>query len=98
MELVDEAMLARSQGYPATAGSLTRQAFEKECAAANRVAGMLDLEPTRSVLHRSAATLALECGEHGVAEQLIARALGGEPPDDVARELLKLVGRAEPVP
>ncbi|MEH2373693.1 hypothetical protein [Nostoc sp.] len=32
----------------------------------------LDAEPTRSVLHRSAATLAINCGKFRAAERLIA--------------------------
>jgi hypothetical protein len=44
-------------------------------------------EPTRSVLHRSAATLALDCGEYREAERLVATALAGNPPEPIANEL-----------
>ena len=47
----------------------------------------MEAEPTRSVLHRSAATLAVQCGELQQAEKLIAVALAGQPPLDVAEEL-----------
>ncbi|HEX5271222.1 MAG TPA: hypothetical protein VFW33_12065, partial [Gemmataceae bacterium] len=51
------------------------------------------LEPTRSVLHRSAASLALECGEYREAERLIATALAGSPPETIAEELRDLLHR-----
>jgi hypothetical protein len=49
------------------------------------------LEPTHSVLHRSAAVLALECSELREAERLIGRALAGNPPVDIANELRDLL-------
>ena len=51
----------------------------------------LEFEPTRSVLHRSAASLALECDEIREAERLIGRALSGNPPDEIAEELRDLL-------
>jgi hypothetical protein len=50
----------------------------------------LSAEPTRSVLHRSAAALAVECGEAREAERLIAVALAGNPPEEIAEELRDL--------
>jgi len=70
---------------------LTKAAFSQERAAANLVADLFDLEPTRSVLHRSAATLAVECSELREAKKLIGRALAGNPPDDIANELRDLL-------
>ncbi|WP_243146698.1 hypothetical protein [Scytonema sp. UIC 10036] len=55
------------------------------------MADLLDLEPTRSILHRSAAVLAVECSELRSAERLIGRALAGNPPDDIANELRDLL-------
>ena len=52
------------------------------------------IEPTHSVLHRSAATLALDCGEIRLAEQLAARALAAEPPADIADELREVLKQA----
>lgn len=54
------------------------------------VADNLDSEPTHSVLHRSAATLAVQCGALQQAEKLIAIALAGHPPLDIAEELKDL--------
>lgn len=91
MELVDQAVLARQAGNPVKVSKLAQAAFEKERAAADLVASQLELEPTRSVLHRSAATLAVECGMLRDAERLIGRALAGNPPKDIANELRDLL-------
>jgi hypothetical protein len=91
MELVDQAVLARQQGDAEAVLTLSRAAFAKERAAADLVADQFDLEPTRSVLHRSAAVLALECHKLREAERLIGRALAGYPPDDIANELRDLL-------
>jgi hypothetical protein len=82
MELVDRSILAKQHGDEA--GSL-------ELPAANLVADQLDFEPTRSVLHRSAASLAVECCQLREAERLIGRALAGNPPPDIADELRDLL-------
>jgi hypothetical protein len=91
MRLVDEAEAARRRGKPKLAGERLREAFDCERQAADLVAGDLSLEPTRSVLHRSAASLALECGALREAERLVAVALSGEPPGDIAEELRDLL-------
>ncbi|MGA9381769.1 MAG: hypothetical protein WBV73_23655 [Phormidium sp.] len=91
MELVDQAVLARQRGDAEAVIALSRAAFTKERAAADLVADRFDLEPTRSVLHRSAAVLAIECGELRDAERLIGRALAGNPPDDITDELRDLL-------
>lgn len=91
MALVDQAVLARQRGDAAQVAAFARAAFEKERAAANLVASQFELEPTRSVLHRSAAVLALECHEVREAERLIAQALAGDPPEDIANELRDLL-------
>jgi hypothetical protein len=91
MQLADEADRLHRQGDEAAARQLRQQAFEKERLAAEQTAADVSLEPTRSVLHRSAASLALECGDYREAERLIAVALSGEPPDEIAEELRDLL-------
>jgi hypothetical protein len=91
MKLVDLVVLARQRGDAVGVAELSIAAFTKEQAAADLVANQFDLEPTRSVLHRSAAMLAIECGELREAERLIGRALAGNPPDDIANELRDLL-------
>lgn len=90
MDLAEAAAVARLRGASEQAAQLTRQAFEQENHAAALIASALDAEPTRSVLHRSAASLAIECGELQIAERLIATALSGNPPPEIAEELKDL--------
>lgn len=91
MALVDQAVLARQRGNSELVIALSKAAFAKERSAADMVANEYALEPTRSVLHRSAAVLAIECGQLRDAERLIGRALAGNPPDDIADELRDLL-------
>lgn len=90
MDLAEAGMVAQLQGDLEQASLLTRQAFENELAAAELVVNQLDAEPTRSILHRSAATLAIDCGELKIAERLITTALSGNPPEEIASELKDL--------
>jgi hypothetical protein len=90
MDFAEAAVVARLRGDLEQAEQLTRQAFEQEIQAAALTANNLDAEPTRSVLHRSAASLAIECGEFRVADRLIATALSGDPPPEIAEELKDL--------
>src|SRR5579883_2839808 len=91
MECADHAFAARREGNEALAAQMFQQAFENERAAAAMALAEQSPEPTLSVLHRSAATLALDCGEYREAERLIARALAGNPPFDIAEELRSLL-------
>lgn len=91
MDLVDQAALARRRGAPEAEAQFVKAAFEKEQAAADLTVPHLDLEPSRSVLHRSAASLAVECSEFRAAEKLIGRALAGNPPAEIAEELRDLL-------
>ncbi len=91
MELVDNAMNARRHGDQPSFLKYLREAFTAEKDAANLVSGAFDFEPTRSVLHRSAASLAIQCGELREAERLIAAALAGFPPKEIAEELRDLI-------
>ncbi|WP_035140259.1 hypothetical protein [Fischerella sp. PCC 9605] len=90
MDLAEAAFTAKLKGDLEQANQLTRQAFEKETQAARIIANQLNAEPTRSVLHRSAASLAIECGEFQIAERLIVTALSGNPPQEIAEELKDL--------
>jgi hypothetical protein len=90
MALHDDAALARMRGLREESESLFLQAYEKEREAASLVRNELDLEPTRSVLFRSAAALAMKCGKLRDAEQLICIGLAGQPPHEIAEELRDL--------
>jgi hypothetical protein len=90
MESADRALEARRLGDEEQAKACFREAFAYERRAAEMVASDVTAEPTRSVLHRSAASLAVECGEAREAERLIAIALSGDPPEEIASELRDL--------
>jgi hypothetical protein len=90
MDLAEQADLNRLRGDTTQVRALLKQALELEAEAARLVADDLEAEPTRSILHRSAASLAVECSELQIAERLIARALAGNPPADIAEELKDL--------
>jgi hypothetical protein len=91
MEQSDLALLARSKGDEDAAQRHFRSAYELESQAANALRSNLSAEPTRSVLFRSAATLARDCGQCADAEKLIYTALAGEPPAEIADELRDLL-------
>jgi hypothetical protein len=91
MQLADQAAQVRRGGLEQEANACLREALDHERQAAELAAPDLALEPTRSVLHRSAATLACECGEYREAERLITTALSGTPPETIAEELRALL-------
>lgn len=92
MELVDAAFLARRNGDIEKELRLNQQALEKERQAANAIAECYDLEPSRSVLYRSAATLAYRCNQLREAERLAACALSSEhAPGEIVQELRELL-------
>ncbi len=90
MDLAEQADLAKLHAQIDRVQPLLKQALKLEVEAAELVAGDISAEPSRSVLHRSAASLAVECGELQLAEKLIARALAGTPPADIKEELKDL--------
>ena len=49
------------------------------------------VEPTYSILHRSAGWLALDCNKPRLAEQLACKALAGDPYPKIAEELRDLL-------
>lgn len=72
-----------------------RKAFELEFEVAQFVIPSTD-EPNRSVILRSAASLAIKCGEYREAEKLIGSALAGDPPKSIANELRELLMQVVP--
>ena len=92
MKLADKSVVARLKGNREEYLRYTQEAYEKEAVAAQLMLDEEDVEPTRSVLHRSAATLAYRCKLYEQAKKLIHRALGGNPPSDIESELNELLG------
>jgi hypothetical protein len=91
MEQSDLALVARMKGDAQAASRHSQSAYELESRAASALLNELNAEPARSVLFRSAATLARDCGLFSDAEKLIYKALAGEPPTDIAGELHDLL-------
>jgi hypothetical protein len=91
MELCDAALLAEASGEVDRSRELFREALAFESEAAGRLAPRVDHEPTRSVIHRSAVSMALRAGELDAAGRLIAVALSGDPPVEIAEELKDLL-------
>ena len=90
MAFLDRADMARIKGDPNEAAPLLLQAYEKERQAAEMVKDDCTLEPTRSVLFRSAAAIAKRCGLLREAEQLVCMGLSGNAPHEIAEELRDL--------
>ena len=90
MDWAEGAALAKLRGEAEKQQDLLRQALDAETQAAALLANQWAAEPSRSVIHRSAASLALQCGEQELAEQLVVTALMGNPPAEIAEELRDL--------
>jgi hypothetical protein len=91
MERTDLALAARQRGEEAAALRYFNEAFQFESHAAGALVNRVDAEPTRSVLLRSAASLALDCNRILDAEKLICTALIGNAPELIAEELRDLL-------
>lgn len=87
MDLAERAMIERARGKVDAARKHLAEALKKEVQAA-RLAVEDDVrEPTRTILLKSAAHLAVDAGQFRLAEQLIGTALAGDPPEELADEL-----------
>ncbi len=91
MDAAEQAVVEARRRGSDRAAVLNLEAFELERQAAERAVNEAAPEPTRSVLLRSAATLAHRCGEFREAERLVATALSGSPPQEIANELRELL-------
>lgn len=89
MDLLDKSHVALMKKDDDLARQLKLQAYNKEKEAANRLINE-DVEPSRSILFRSAASLAYDLGLFGEAEKLACLGLIGFPPEWVAEELRDL--------
>jgi hypothetical protein len=91
MELADMADLEKMQGNKNESVSLYKQSYSFEYEAAMDAYENKIGEPSVSVFLRSAASLAMICKKFREAEKLIALALSGEPPLEIADELRNLL-------
>lgn len=90
MEHLDCAAAAARVGDAKESARQLESAYRLEREAALRSVSLDVAEPTRSVLLRSAATLAHRSGDLREAERLVGIGLSGNPPDDIAVELRHL--------
>ena len=89
MDWADKARSARRDRDEDAYVRFMKNAFELEKQAALMIQSE-ESEPTRSVLHRSAASLAYKCKMYREAEKLISRAVAGQPPREILQELRRL--------
>ncbi|EDN70763.1 conserved hypothetical protein [Beggiatoa sp. PS] len=90
MKLSQRSMVAQHHGEQAQAKALAREAFEYESQAAALIPDEKASEPTRSVIYGSAASLAYQCQEWKAAQELINKALSGNPSERISQALTNL--------
>lgn len=89
MEVAFFADQERRRGNEKRAAELFEQALELELKALDEITE--PVEPTYSIMHRSAGWLALDCNKPRLAEQLACKALAGDPYPKIAEELRDLL-------
>jgi methylglyoxal synthase len=90
MTLAEQASVAKMRGYEHEAMGFLQKAYIKEKEAARLAQEGHVPNPTRSVLLRSAASLAIDCGNYTEASELIDDGIRGSPTLDIAKELKNL--------
>lgn len=98
MDLATLALIERKRGNNQHASDLFEQALDHELKAIHEFENIIDqvdepTQPTHSVLHRSAATLALDCGNTVLAQQLATKALTQNPPTEITQEIQELLNQ-----
>lgn len=91
MQLAQQALIARHEENIKKAESLAYEAFLYEVKAVELVSKIEQSEPTRSILHRSAASLAYQAKKFKESETFIQKGLEGNPPIQVQAELIDLL-------
>ena len=87
MDLFELGLLTARAGKLGESRVLLKEALENEARAADLVAKDYALEPTRSILCRSAASIALRIGDTEQAKRYVDAGLAGNPPEDIKGEL-----------
>lgn len=91
MNLAEEVYIAQRKKDTETAEKWAKASFELEKKAAMLLVNDYELEPTRSVLFKGAACLAINAKLYREAEQMIGFALSGNPPIEISAELRNLL-------
>lgn len=87
MNFAEEAFILKRKGSVSEADELFKKALFLEQQAAEQLSLSEASEPSRSILYRSAASLAFNTKEYDLSERLIAMGLSGYPPNDIKEEL-----------
>lgn len=87
MNLAEEGFILKRKGSLGEAEELFKRALLLEQEAAKQLSLSEESEPTRSILYRSAASLAFNTKEYDLSERLIAMGLAGFPPHEIKEEL-----------
>lgn len=90
MEFAERAFLAQIRGPRKNQTELFEKALQYELEAISKMEAEGRTEPTYSVLHRSAGTLALHCNEFQQAREIVTKALNHDPHPEIADELREL--------
>lgn len=90
MDIAEEAFYFKRRGAMAEAKHLFAQALSLERRAAELLPASEENEPSRSILFRSAASLAYNADDFASADRLITLGLAGFPPKEVRDELWAL--------
>jgi hypothetical protein len=90
MDIAEEAFLNQKRGDREIAEKLFHEALHLEQQAAYMLTLNPENEPSRSILFRSAASLAYNGLDFETAERLLAQGLAGFPPPEIADELRDL--------
>ena len=93
MDFAERAFVARIQGQREQAHNFFVQALKHELEAIAQLEAEGRIEPTYSVLHRSAGTLALDCNQPEKADEIVIKALNQNPPQEIVEELHELQHR-----
>lgn len=87
MDLANLAVKFEKSGQTSKAQKQFEEAYNFEKEAAMTLAYEFSTEPSRSILFRSAAFLALKAKKYEEAEKMAAFGLIGNPPSEIANEL-----------
>jgi hypothetical protein len=90
MQEADLGHAFRREGKDGPARQHFEEAFRLERTAAEQLLDRPEAEPSRSILFRSAATLAIEARAFTEAERMVCIGLTGAPPNNIAEELRDL--------
>ena len=90
MDLAEKAILLKINQKMDESVDAFNAAFSLEMQAAMQIQDKYDFEPSRSIMFRSAASLALNAMLFREAEKMIALGLSGNPPEPIADELRDL--------